>query len=194
MKAWQVITHAPDSPTYKRTRLEASDRPHCGKFDYNPTTRWAWDETVRVAKALRAAVVVFQCPASFRPNKENIANLRRFFERAKRGKFFIGWEPRGIWSPELVGSLCKELDLIHVVDPFQNPPATCREIVYYRLHGIEGTRHRYSDLELRELHTLCVKERKPVYCFFNNLTMVDDAKRFARLVQDTSLRTASISS
>jgi len=29
LKAWQVITHRADSPTYKRTRLDPRDRPYC---------------------------------------------------------------------------------------------------------------------------------------------------------------------
>src|SRR5882672_431040 len=123
LKAWQVITHSAASPTYKRTRLDARDREHCGSFGFNPTIRWAWDETFAVAKELGAFLVLFQCSASFRQTKQNIAGLKRFFERAKRGKLLFGWEPRGEWDAELVASLCKELDLIHVVDPFQSQPA-----------------------------------------------------------------------
>lgn len=194
MKAWQVITHRADSPTYKRTRLDPRDRPHCGGFEWNPTTRWAWDETIAVAKELKAALVLFQCPASFRASNENIANLRRFFERAKRGRFQIGWEPRGTWDAKLVAGLCAELDLIHVVDPFQALPARRGPMRYFRLHGLTGTNHRFTDEELRRLLGFCREEKTPVYCFFNNAAMVNDARRFARLVQETSLRTASISS
>ncbi len=119
MKAWQVITHRATSPTYQRTRLGAGDREHCGHFGFNPTIRWAWNETFTVARALDARLVLFQCSQSFRPTKENVANLRRFFERAKRGKFYMGWEPRGEWDGELIASLCRELDLIPVLDPFK---------------------------------------------------------------------------
>ncbi len=194
MKAWQVITHRADSPSYQRTRLDARDRPHCGGFAYNPTTRWAWDQTVAVAKALDAAIVLFQCPASFRSNKENIANLRHFFERAKRGKFVIGWEPRGTWDAKLVADLCRDLDLVHVADPFQNPSVTRVPLRYFRLHGLSVMKHRFSDEELRKLLGFCREEKTPVYCFFNNASMLADARGFAQLVQETSLRTASISS
>ena len=194
LKAWQVITHRADSPSYQCTRIDPRDRPHCGSFGYNPTTRWAWDQTIAVAKALDAKFVLFQCPASFRSSKENVANLRRFFERAKRGKFVIGWEPRGIWDAKLVADLCRELDLVHVADPFQNPPATRIPLRYFRLHGLTGTKHRFSDEELRELLGFCREEKTPAYCFFNNASMLTDARRFAQLVQETSLRTASISS
>src|ERR1041384_4752481 len=67
MKAWQVITHPASSPTYKRTRIDPRDRDYCGNFGFNPTVRWAWDQTYAVAKALHAVLVLFQCPVSFRP-------------------------------------------------------------------------------------------------------------------------------
>src|SRR5437867_7139549 len=62
MKAWQVITHPASSPTYKRTRLDPGDREHCGHFGFNATIRWAWDETFKIATALRATLVLFQSP------------------------------------------------------------------------------------------------------------------------------------
>jgi uncharacterized protein YecE (DUF72 family) len=181
MKAWQVITHHPDSPTYRRTRIDECDRQYCGHFGFNPTIRWAWDETFAVATALRAELVLFQCSASFRPNRENIAGLERFFERAKRGKFHMGWEPRGEWDAEAVASLCRKLDLIHVVDPFKSQPATEGKIRYFRLHGTTGSRHRYSDEELLRLKQFCAG-RKTTYCLFNNVAMTTDAQRFARIL------------
>ncbi len=181
MKAWQVITHAATSPTYQRTRIEASDLEHCGHFGFNPTIRWAWNETFTIAKTLGAELVLFQCPVSFRPTKENLRQLRAFFERAKRGRWHMGWEPRGAWPAELVAELCRELDLIHVVDPLQSPAARTGKIRYYRLHGTTGARHRYMDEELHRLRELCLGQ-PPTYCFFNNVAMATDARRFAKLV------------
>lgn len=178
MKAWQVITHPTDSPTYKRTRLDARDRAYCGGFGFNPTIRWAWDETFQVAKTIGAFLVLFQCPASFRPNKENVARLRQFFERAKRGKFALGWEPRGAWDTGLVAELCRDLDLIHVVDPFQSAPACRARFRYYRLHGVTGRGHRFTAAELEKLQQTCAGERTPAYCLFNNTAMAADAARF----------------
>jgi uncharacterized protein YecE (DUF72 family) len=181
LKAWQVITHRAASPTYKRTRIDPRDREHCGHFGFNPTVRWAWDQTFAVAKTLQAALVLFQCPASFRATRENIAQLRRFFEKAKRGKFAMGWEPRGPWEPELIAGLCRELDLVHVCDPFKSAPAVRGRIQYFRLHGITGPGHRYSDHELQRLKELCAG-KAPTYCAFNNAAMAADAKRFTELL------------
>jgi len=178
LKAWQVITHSADSPTFKRTRIDTRDRPYCGGFGFNATIRWAWDETFAVAKAMQAFLVLFQCPASFRPNKDNVNNLRKFFEHAKRGKLLFGWEPRGTWDTDLVAKLCDELDLVHVVNPLQAPPARQEPVRYFRLHATG----RFSEEELRRLRHICVAERSPAYCLFNNPAAASDAERLARLL------------
>jgi len=181
MKAWQAITHRATSQTYQRTRIEDSDREHCGHFGFNPTIRWAWAETFQVAKTLGVTLVLFQCPPSFRPTAENLRQLRAFFERAKRGPWHMGWEPRGEWPAELVAGLCRELDLLHVVDPLQNPPALTGKVRYYRLHGVTGPRHRYTDAELQQLKQFCAGP-PATFCFFNNRSMATDAQRLQRLL------------
>jgi uncharacterized protein YecE (DUF72 family) len=188
MKAWQVITHRATSPTYKRTRLDPRDREYCGHFGFNPTIRWAWDETFAVAKALDAKLVLFQCSASFRPTRENIANLRRFFERAKRGKFHMGWEPRGEWDAGLIASLCKELDLVPVVDPLKDAPIPVGKMRYFRLHGTTGPRHRFTNDELLRLGKTCVG-KATTYCLFNNVAMTEDAQRFMKILETRQNRT-----
>jgi uncharacterized protein YecE (DUF72 family) len=181
LKAWQVITHRASSPTYKRTRIAAGDREYCGHFGFNSTIRWAWDETYQIARALKATVVLFQCPASFRQHDANIAALRTFFERAKRGKLLLAWEPRGDWDADAVCHLCRELDLIQVADPLKTEPAIAGKVRYYRLHGTTSTRHRYSDAELHRLKRFCAGRGK-VFCMFNNMAMAQDARRFAQLL------------
>jgi uncharacterized protein YecE (DUF72 family) len=181
LKAWQVITHPASSPTYKRTRLDAGDREHCGCFGFNPTVRWAWDETFAVAKELGVFLVLFQCPVSFRATKDNVARLRTFFERAKRGKFLMGWEPRGDWDSGLVSDLCRDLDLVHVIDPFQSEPSSRAKIQYFRLHGSAGSRHRFTSTEFDRLREFC-RTRTPTYCLFNNVAMGPDAEKFARMI------------
>jgi uncharacterized protein YecE (DUF72 family) len=177
LKALQVITHRSSSPTYKRTPLDVHDAKHCGHFGFNATVRWAWDETFAVAQELQAFFVVFQCAASFSQSPEHITNLKRFFEKAKRGKLQFGWEPRGEWEPEQIASLCRELDLVHVIDPFKTAPPAAGKIQYFRLHGVTGAKHRYTDAELGRLREFC-REKSTTYCFFNNLAMIKDAQRF----------------
>jgi uncharacterized protein YecE (DUF72 family) len=187
LKAWQVITHRATSPTYRRTRLDPRDREYCGHFGFNPTIRWAWAETFAVAQALEVKLVLFQCPASFSSTKEHLANLRRFFERAKRGKFHMGWEPRGNWDADLVASLCQELDLIPVLDPLRAEPIAVGGIRYFRLHGATGPRHHHSNQELSRLTALCAG-RQPAYCLFNNVAMSEDGQRFQKLLGPLACR------
>lgn len=176
VKAFQAITHPPNSPTYRRSRLAKEEKMKCGRFRDTKPVRDGWAATRRIAEALGASWVIFQCPASFRPIETHLNNLRRFFRWVDRGDLRFGFEPRGpAWTDELVRELCGELELIHVVDPFERQPVrgTPR---YFRLHGGSDYRHRYSDEELDRLHEMCTA--KLTYCMFNNMHMAEDAKRF----------------
>lgn len=186
LKAWQAITHHGSSPTFRRSKLSESERAECGAFRNTKTVRNAWKATLEIAEALEATFVIFQCPKRFRPTEENVANMRKFFRWAKRGGLKIGWEPRGSeWPRTTIKELCRELKLIHVVDPFHvkrcyGTPA------YYRLHGRVTERgridykYRYTNTELRKLAEMCTA--RTTYCLFNNDSMGDDAQRFERLV------------
>jgi uncharacterized protein YecE (DUF72 family) len=179
LKAFQAITHPGTSPTYRRCKLSAAERAQCGFFRDTPVVRSAWDTTLALARALRATLVVFQCPASFRPTEENLGNVRWFFRWAERDRLLFGWEPRGrAWTAPLVGTLFRELDLLHVVDPMQNRSQHGAP-VYYRLHGIGAYEYQYSDGELLHLRGLCTAPL--TYCMFNNTAMREDALRFERL-------------
>ena len=72
--------------------------------------------------------------------------------------------------------LCTELDLVHVVDPFVAESVT-PEHIYFRLHGIGGSRHVYTDAELARIAEW-VRGRDDAYVMFNNLPRVGDAQRF----------------
>ena len=187
VKAWQLITHQTSSPTYRRLRSKLAANEHEAVGAFRPTEQvWlAWERTSNVAQALRARVILFQCPASFEPDPQNVTNLRAFFSRVERGDFLLAWEPRGDWSDDLVRGLCSELDLIHCVDPFQRESVHGHS-VYWRLHGQGGYSYKYSDADLdqlrRKVERLTSDGRGPVYTLFNNIWMKDDAVRFQRQV------------
>ncbi len=181
LKAWQVITHPPSSPTYRRAGLEVPEAraDRYGGFADSAEVREAWERTADVARAFGARLVLFQCPARFTPEPANIRRMRRFFERIDRGGFQFAWEPRGPWPADLVRSLCRELDLIHCVDPFQAQPVTS-ELWYLRLHGRGGPREPYSLADLRALEAMV--RGRAAYVMFNNVPMLGDATRFQRLL------------
>jgi uncharacterized protein YecE (DUF72 family) len=185
LKAWQLVTHDATSPTYRRLRrpLRADERAGCGSFRDTPVVREAWERTLECARLLRATAILLQCPASFRPTAENLDRLRAFARTARRpAGIRLLWEPRGDWSTENVAGLCRELDLVHVVDPFVHATATPRQ-PYFRLHGTTGARHVYTDDELRRLlELLPAAPEAPPYVMFNNLPRVGDARRFRALL------------
>jgi uncharacterized protein YecE (DUF72 family) len=181
LKAWQLITHEPKSPTYRRLKLSwPSDKlARCGSFKACEEVAWAWEQTWKIAAALQAKYVVFQCPASFHPSAENKRNLETFFNKVNRGNLRLIWEPRGPWTRGEVRNLCRELDLIHGVDPFKADPQW-GQVRYFRLHGITGYRYRFSGKDLEKLQEKC---RGLTYCFFNNVNMWADALAFQDRVQ-----------
>ena len=182
LKAWQIITHAAKSPTYRRlkTKLTQEEYNQCGAFQSTPIAQRAWKITRACAEALSARLVLFQCPASFTPAPQNIAQMRGFFNSIERRNLKLLWEPRGNWPVDLVLSLCRELDLVHVVDPFLAHSVT-PDFIYFRLHGGKDFKHVFSDEELRKIASL-IPAGKPAYVMFNNIKMWEDARRFQLLM------------
>jgi uncharacterized protein YecE (DUF72 family) len=186
LKAWQLITHEAKSPTYKRLKKALSDveKEEAGYFKPTEIVREAWEVTLACAKALKAKTILFQCPASFKQNRENISNLEKFFSSINRGKLNFCWEPRGSWDGATVKSICDELGLWHVVDPFVGK-ATTPGKCYFRLHGRNGWRYKYEEGELEELASM-LPRGKSCYVFFNNIHMTEDALRFQEIIKENS--------
>ena len=182
IKAWQVVTHESNSPTYRRLKQPLPDgaRDQVGSFRTTPTVLAGWQRTLECAGILRATAVLLQCPKSFRATTANVARLRDFVGRARRPAGRLLWEPRGEWPTQLLTELCAELDLVHVVDPMQTETVTPQQ-TYYRLHGTTGSRHVHTDDELRRLRDL-VDGRPSPYVMFNNLPRVGDAERFLTMI------------
>ena len=182
MKAWQLVTHEPSSPTYRRLRNPPPDVADAGAFRTSPVVLDAWRRTLDCARILRATAILLQCPRSFRPTEANVRRMRDFFGTVERPEGVrLLWEPRGEWPAELVRELCAELGLVHAVDPFVNATVT-PEQTYFRLHGVSGPRHVYTDDELRRLREMLPAEDARPYVLFNNIPRVVDAQRFAALL------------
>jgi uncharacterized protein YecE (DUF72 family) len=187
MKVWQLVTHSASSPTYRRMKRPLATDAEPGFFRDSPAVMQGWQRSLQCARVLGATALLFQCPASFAPERENVERMRRFFERIERPPGRLLWEPRGSqWVRErsLALSLCRDLDLVHVVDPFVTAPDP-EQTVYWRLHGIAGPRSSYGDAELQHLGKMLSASTNPAphYVMFNNLPRVGDAKRFSKLVR-----------
>jgi len=81
LKAWQLITHSPSSPTYRKLRLKIESEKLENYGFFKPTNEifFSWQETDEITQILKSKVIVFQCPVSFKPEKENLENLKKFF-------------------------------------------------------------------------------------------------------------------
>ena len=183
MKAWQLVTHPSSSPTYRRLRNPLPDeaRGQVGAFRTTAAVLRGWQRTLECARVLQASAVLLQCPKSFGPSAENVERLRTFLSQVDRPDGRLLWEPRGPWPSALLGELCRELDLVHVVDRMQTETVT-PEQTYYRLHGTTGMRHVHTDDELRRLRDLLDGRPSP-YVLFNNLPRTRDAERFLDLAE-----------
>lgn len=151
--------------------------------------RRAFEETANVARALRAQILLLQCPASFGPTPANIQALLRFLQEIPREGFVLVWEPRGAWEKEQekVREICEEYELVHCTDPFKALPVRTVPLAYLRLHGAPpGTkmyRYTYTDEDLAWLKARMRElPATKVYVLFNNDTMAQDARRFRALL------------
>lgn len=186
MKVWQLVTHAAGSPTYRRMKHKLAEADEPGFFRDSAAVAHGWQRSVECARVLSATAMLFQCPASFKPEPDNVRRMEGFFSRIRRPGARLLWEPRGAaWTAEreLALSLCRKLRLVHVVDPFVTEPEPGHP-VYWRLHGIGNARHSYTDAELWRLCSM-LRDAAPkgrAYVMFNNLPRIGDAKRFAKLL------------
>lgn len=159
---------------------------HLDKFSSEKSIQ-AFEQTKEIAKALRAKVLVFQSPGSFKPTEKNLEKVRKFFEKIDREEFILVWEVRWErdWGRDLVQQVFSDLQVNQCVDPLRQDCFFFKDILYYRLHGFGKPsmyNYRFSDEELRVLLEKCQSE-KPVYVMFNNATCYEDAKRFEKIVK-----------
>ena len=196
IKAWQVITHPSSSPTYRKAglSLSANEAELVGFFKPSDVVFNAWQVIYRICKILESRICIFQTPTSFKPTDENIQNMKEFFKKIERGNLVLGWEPRGpSWSNDIVKELCKSLNLIHVVDPFNMPPSIYTNVLYFRLHGAPPGKklysYKYTESDFVRLHQMLHEIRdnhnvKEIYIMFNNIYMRDDALAFIEYLKN----------
>lgn len=181
LKAWQLITHEPSSPTYRKLTLDIPETTKKNYGFFKPTAEVfkAWEKTEEIAQVLGVKIIVFQCPKSFTDTGENKKNMQKFFKSVPKKRYIFAWEVRGNWKEDVIKNLCRELDLVHCVDPFKSKPLYGK-IRYFRLHGKGGYKYKYSDKDLKELINF-VRKDSPTYFMFNNVYMFEDAKKFKKL-------------
>jgi uncharacterized protein YecE (DUF72 family) len=92
-------------------------------------------------------------------------------------------------AADVVRALCEDLGLVHAVDPFVTETVTPDQ-PYFRLHGVTGARHVYTDDELRRLQAMIPEEAQRPYVLFNTIPRVIDSERFRTLLEERHTRRA----
>lgn len=183
LKAWQLITHPPSSPSYEKLKepLRTSKTKNYGSFQLTSEVLLAWEKTQEAARALNARFIVFESAREFVPEKTNIDNLTKFFGSIERGDYRMVWETHQPWPEDLVISLCRDLDLIYSFDPFTQTPLGGHPR-YVKLRGRPGTGGGYPDEDLQELRRRAA-DLPESYILFSNEDMLTDAERFKKLMK-----------
>ncbi len=202
-KVFQGITHNYKSRTWRRYRgqLSESERKLVGDLKLNDVTKGYWLQMFKIANVLKAMFMVIQTPASFKPTKENQKNFLDTIDFLREEsstvnhRIYIVWEPRGDWLKDLniLTSLLKETeDVIHCVDPLFHDPVVNGDKLYFRLHGMPylNYKYKYSKEDFKSLQAKIEKLSdegvKHYYILFNNISMIEDAKKFKDFIGDTS--------
>ncbi len=181
VKAWQVFTHGPNSPTWRRMR-SPPDAPSGQIGGLMPTeaNMRLWGRFIELTRPLAPRFYIFQTPPTFTPHE----GVPDFFRSVMGSGYMVGWEPRGrsFERPDILRRTF-DLGVIHVVDPFRREPMAVREVQYVRLHGVGpgeanyGYKYTRGDFD----RLLDVAERwgvEVLYVLFNNIHMARDAAEF----------------
>lgn len=99
--------------------------------------------TLETADALQARCLVIQTPASVTPTALYKKRLATLLEQLPRDAVLLGWEPRGIWTPEEMTRWSKELG-VHLIGDASQTEAPQGSTLYTRLRGI-GAHTRIGD-------------------------------------------------
>jgi uncharacterized protein YecE (DUF72 family) len=191
VKVWMLITHEYNKMLWRKIKRKIPGDPKdYGGFKLNKNTLWALEETLKAARTLRARILVFQSPQSYKPTKENIERIERFFKEVDLEEFEVVWEPRGEWwnKPEVLKKLHEDLGLIIAGDVLRGRlPRHKQDILYTRLHGLGGKevnyKYKYTDEDLHKLKSIIEEyNAREAYVLFNNVYAYEDAVRFKNLI------------
>lgn len=198
VKAWQIVTHHPKSPTWKKVgiRIDPSEQEYYGLLRPTKQNFEAWEKFMNVVKILGSRVIIVQSPPSLGYSQENFRNVLEFFGyiRKKYPDYIIGWEPRGTWKENVdkIKKIVEKTGILHVVDPFKMKPVLLNtNTCYFRLHGIGpkevNYRYKYTEEDFKKLvnvlEEIVEKGIEVCYIMFNNIYMFDDALRFKEYLE-----------
>lgn len=176
LKAWQLITHPPESPGYNRVTGPFAQRvAEAGLFRDTEVVREAYALLLESARALRAPAILFETPQRFTPTVQNRQAMTRFFEQADRQGLVFAWDPRGVWSASEVGRICRDLRLVPCADGLEPLLPSDADCAYVKVAA-----RRTEDQLLALAESLAPFHR--AFCIFNTVDMYREAIRFQALI------------
>lgn len=189
VKVWMLVTHGYNRMLWRRLKSPVPfDASEFQPFGVNRATLWALEETLKAAEALKARILVFQTPASFRATEENAARIAAFSKEAGLEGYTLVWEPRGDWweRRDFLAETARRAGFLVDGDALRGRlPPEGQDFLYTRLHGLGGRevnyRYKYTDEDLDRLLGI-VAGYRVAYVMFNNVYAFEDAVRFKRLV------------
>lgn len=189
VKAWQVITHPRNSPTWRRLKKKPEGKlENYGWMKPTKENLNALRIVVEFAQEINSKIIVLQTPASMPYNRDAVKWVEEFFEKANEitaGKIMLGWEPRGKWAEnrDVLEKILVKHNIVHVVDIFKRRPVSKPDgLLYTRLHGLGrgevNYKYKYTDKDLEELVSMLrAEEFTQAYVMFNNVFMLSDSIR-----------------
>ena len=177
-----LVTYGPGSQHFRYQPAPAKSQwRKYSPFAATKEVAAAFDETLVLARELKAKLLVFQTPADMVADKTLLRAMTQFFAKTDRQERRWVWEPKGGWEFREAAALAKDLDLTLCVDPLAHPPPD-PSFAYCHLPGPAGFRSRYEEEALLRLREIC-REYRETYCLFGNIDMNNDATRFHQIVQ-----------
>lgn len=177
--AWQVITHPRSTAEYRRMRTQIPEHAAVGHFARSRWTDEAWQRMDALARAVKAPVIVFRTPPSFKRTRENATALENFVAHAQRPGLSFAWEWEASWPEAPAMEFCERTGIMPVVDPTGRPVPEGDQ-VYLRVLGGRSGRASPDDDELERLAEGL--RGRTGHVVFSNASAWEDARRLAKLL------------
>jgi len=168
---------------------------HIGHLNPTEQNFELYDKMLEVSDALRAKILHFQFPSTFKVTDQVIANWQSFFSSSptkKREDLHLAFEIRNLASSGSrdVKSFLAENDFIPTSDASKEKPepSAYSKILYTRVFGPGNhTQLSFDSSELEKLNETIVRtfaHRR--YVTFHSITMYEDASRMRGLVKGSA--------
>lgn len=143
----------------------------------------ALEHALEHARLLEAPIILLSTPASVTPTATNRKRLGELVARLPRDCVQVGWEPAGLWEPEVAQRIAEDLNLVLVRDAAAETLPR-GPVVYTRLRGL-GEHRRLSASRLDRVIN-SVRGRREVFVVIETEQAAQLAKKLREGVERAS--------